>query len=574
MKRLLRYIKDYTKECILGPLFKLLEASFELIVPLVMAAVIDKGIPAGDTGYITKMCLILVALGVVGLICSITAQFFAAKAAVGFATNLRQAVFHHIQSLRFSTMDRAGTSTLITRITSDINQVQNGVNMTLRLFLRSPFVVFGAMLMAFTVDAHAAWVFVAVIPALCVVIFGIMYWTMPRYRQVQAGLDGVLETTRENLTGVRVIRAFGRENAEIANFESKNSHLTGLQIFVGRVSGLMNPITYILINLGTVALLWIGADRVNTGALTQGQVIALVNYMAQILVELIKLANLIVNVTKSLACANRVSDVLDMPVADRPAECNTDAHNTGSVGFHHVSFTYEGAGGETLTDIDFSVLPGQTVGIIGGTGSGKTSLVNLIPRFYDATSGRVTVGDEDVTRWSPEKLRATIGIVPQKAVLFSGTIRENLLWGNENASEQELWAALEAAQAREFVEAKPEGLDSPVAQGGKNFSGGQKQRLTVARALVRKPSILILDDSASALDLATELKLRTAIRHLPDRPTTFIVSQRVSSIRHADQIVVLDDGQMVGLGTHEQLVESCQVYREICQSQLGKEDVQ
>lgn len=572
MKKLLRYMRAYVKECILGPLFKLLEASFELIVPLVMAAVIDKGIPAGDTDFITKMCLILVTLGVVGLVCSITAQFFAAKAAVGFATNLRQAMFRHIQSLRFSTMDQAGTSTLITRITSDINQVQNCVNMTLRLFLRSPFVVLGAMVMAFTVDVRAAWSFVAVIPLLCVVIFGIMYWTMPRYRRVQTGLDGILEATRENLTGVRVIRAFGREQAEIDRFAAENEKLTGMQIFVGRVSGLMNPLTYIIVNLGTVALLWIGGNRVNTGALTQGQVIALVNYMAQILVELIKLANLIVSMTKSLACANRVADVLDMPAAEAVADGNSQARNTGAVTFDHVSFTYPGAGGEALTDIHFSVRPGQTVGIIGGTGSGKTSLVNLIPRFYDAAEGSITVGDEDVCRWLPDKLRATIGVVPQKAVLFSGTIRENLLWGNENASEQELWEALEVAQAKEFVEKKPQGLDSPVAQGGKNFSGGQRQRLTIARALVRKPAILILDDSASALDLATELRLRTAIRHLPNSPTTFIVSQRVSSIRHADQILVLDDGQAVGIGTHTQLMQSCQVYQEICQSQLGKEE--
>lgn len=564
-------MKEYTKECILGPLFKLLEATFELMVPLVMAAVIDTGIKNGDTDYIIKMCLILIALGVVGLVCSITAQYFAAKASVGFAAKLRRALFGHIQALSFSAMDSEGTSTLITRMTSDINQVQNGANLTLRLLLRSPFVVFGAMIMAFTIDRKAALIFVAVIPLLSLVVFGVMLWTMPGYKQVQSGLDKVLGITRENLTGVRVIRAFGREDAEIVEFEESNNTLTKLQEFVGRVSAMMNPVTYIIVNLGTIALIWAGGKRVDNGAITQGQVVALINYMGQILVELIKLANLIINITKSLACANRVQSVLEietgMPLDKSAAAAGSD----GAVEFKNVSLTYNGAGAESLTGISFSASSGQTIGVIGGTGSGKTSLVNLIPRFYDATAGCVEVGGIDVKAWKVEDLRRAVGVVPQKAVLFSGTIRENLLWGNENATEQQLWQALETAQAKEFVEKKPLGLDEPVAQGGKNFSGGQRQRLTIARALVRKPSILILDDSASALDLATDLKLRAAIRTLPDSPTTFIVSQRASSIRHADKIIVLDEGEAVGIGTHDELLEVCEVYREIYESQFKKE---
>lgn len=572
MKKLLRYMKEYTKECVLGPLFKLLEASFELLVPLVMAAVIDTGIKNADKPYIIRMCLLLVALGVIGLVCSITAQYFAAKASVGFAARLRRALFFHIQELSYAEMDTEGTSTLITRMTSDINQVQNGVNLTLRLLLRSPFVVFGAMVMAFTIDWKAALIFVAVIPLLSAVVFGVMLWTMPRYKQVQSGLDKVLGVTRENLTGVRVIRAFGKEEAETARFEETNNSLTKLQVFVGRVSALMNPVTYILINLGSVALIWAGGLQVDQGAITQGQVVALINYMAQILVELIKLANLIINITKSLACANRVESVLEIQPSLTSPKTDREAEASGAVAFEGVSLTYRGAGGESLTNISFSAKPGQVVGIIGGTGSGKSSLVNLIPRFYDVTEGRVTVGGVDVREWPLEKLRQTVGVVPQKAVLFSGTVRKNLLWGREDAADQALWEALETAQAREFMEKKPKGLDATVAQGGKNFSGGQRQRLTIARALVRKPSILILDDSASALDLATELKLRTAIRNMPDSPTVFLVSQRTSSIRHADLIIVLDDGEAVGMGTHEELLRGCEVYREIYESQFRKEE--
>lgn len=571
MKKLLCYMKEYTKECILGPLFKLLEATFELMVPLVMAAVIDVGIKNNDTDYIIKMCLILVGLGVVGLVCSITAQYFAAKASVGFAAKLRRVLFGHIQSLSFTAMDTEGTSTLITRMTSDINQVQNGTNLTLRLLLRSPFVVFGAMIMAFTIDWKAALVFVAVIPLLSVVVFGVMLWTMPRYKQVQSGLDKVLGVTRENLTGVRVIRAFGREASEIARFEESNNALTKLQEFVGKISAMMNPVTYIIVNLGTAALIWAGGSRVDSGAITQGEVVALINYMAQILVELIKLANLIINITKSLACANRVQSVLEIESGMTVNETDEPAKDIGAVKFENVGITYKGAGAESLSGVSFAVKSGETVGVIGGTGSGKSTLVNLIPRFYDTTEGTVTVGGKDVKSWTPEDLRKNIGVVPQKAVLFSGTIRENLLWGNENATEKELWQALETAQAKDFVEKKPLGLDEPVAQGGKNFSGGQRQRLTIARALVRKPSVLILDDSASALDLATDLKLRTAIREMPESPTTFIVSQRASSIRYADKIIVLDDGEAVGIGTHDELLNTCEVYREIYESQFKKE---
>ena len=567
MKKLFTYMNAYKKECILGPLFKLLEASFELMVPLVMAAVIDVGIANADRGYIGRMCLVMAALGVVGLICSITAQYFAAKASVGIAAKLRHNLFAHIQELSFSEMDTAGTSTLITRMTSDINQVQNGLNLALRLLLRSPFVVFGAMVMAFTIDVPAALIFVVTIPLLAVVVFGVMLWTMPRYKKVQAGLDKVLSATRENLTGVRVIRAFGREETEAEAFQTENNALTWLQVHVGRVSALMNPVTYVIINLAAVVLIWVGAVRVDTGIITQGAVVALLNYMSQILVELIKLANLIINITKALACANRVQAVLGSPQA-----LTGTVENGDRVTFQNVGLTYKGAGDASLFGLTFSVKPGETVGVIGGTGSGKSSLVNMIPRFYDATQGAVLVDGRNVREYPLEALREKVGMVPQKAMLFTGTIRDNLKWGKPDATEEELWQALETAQARDFVEGKPKGLDEPVAQGGKNFSGGQRQRLTIARALVRKPEILILDDSASALDFATDARLRKAIREMEGGPTVFIVSQRASSIRYADKIIVLDDGEAVGVGTHEELLDSCQVYREIYESQFQQSE--
>ena len=574
MKSLFAYMKDYKKECVLGPLFKLLEASFELMVPLVMAAVIDVGIANGDRGYIGRMCLVMAALGVIGLVCSITAQFFAAKASVGVAAKLRHALFAHIQELSFTEMDTAGTSTLITRMTSDINQVQNGLNLALRLLLRSPFVVFGAMVMAFTIDAPAALVFVVAIPLLAVVVFGVMLWTMPRYKKVQAGLDRVLGNTRENLTGVRVIRAFGREEAETGRFETENNALTKLQEHVGRVSALMNPVTYVIINLATVVLIWVGAVRVDTAIITQGAVVALINYMSQILVELIKLANLIINITKALACASRVQGVLDTESSMEAPQAlsNVVEQNQERVTFRNVALTYQGAGAASLSGLSFSVKPGETVGVIGGTGSGKSSLVNLIPRFYDATQGDVLVDGYNVRDYPLASLREKVGVVPQRAVLFTGTIRDNLKWGKPDATDEELWQALETAQARDFVEEKPGGLDEPVSQGGKNFSGGQRQRLTIARALVRKPEILILDDSASALDFATDARLRKAIRQMEGGPTVFIVSQRASSIRYADKIIVLDDGEAVGIGTHEELLKHCEVYREIFESQFQREE--
>ena len=574
VKSLFAYMKDYKKECVLGPLFKLLEASFELMVPLVMAAVIDVGIANGDRGYIGRMCLVMAALGVIGLVCSITAQFFAAKASVGVAAKLRRALFAHIQELSFTEMDTAGTSTLITRMTSDINQVQNGLNLALRLLLRSPFVVFGAMVMAFTIDVPAALVFVVAIPLLAVVVFGVMLWTMPRYKKVQAGLDRVLGNTRENLTGVRVIRAFGREEAETGRFETENNALTKLQEHVGRVSALMNPVTYVIINLATVVLIWVGAVRVDTAIITQGAVVALINYMSQILVELIKLANLIINITKALACASRVQGVLDTESSMEAPQAlsNVVEQNQERVTFRNVALTYQGAGAASLSGLSFSVKPGETVGVIGGTGSGKSSLVNLIPRFYDATQGDVLVDGHNVRDYPLASLREKVGVVPQKAVLFTGTIRDNLKWGKPDATDEELWQALETAQARDFVEEKPGGLDEPVSQGGKNFSGGQRQRLTIARALVRKPEILILDDSASALDFATDARLRKAIRQMEGGPTVFIVSQRASSIRYADKIIVLDDGEAVGIGTHEELLKHCEVYREIFESQFQREE--
>lgn len=574
MKSLFAYMKDYKKECVLGPLFKLLEASFELMVPLVMAAVIDVGIANGDRGYIGRMCLVMAALGVIGLVCSITAQFFAAKASVGVAAKLRHALFAHIQELSFTEMDTAGTSTLITRMTSDINQVQNGLNLALRLLLRSPFVVFGAMVMAFTIDVPAALVFVVAIPLLAVVVFGVMLWTMPRYKKVQAGLDRVLGNTRENLTGVRVIRAFGREEAETGRFETENNALTKLQEHVGRVSALMNPVTYVIINLATVLLIWVGAVRVDTAIITQGAVVALINYMSQILVELIKLANLIINITKALACASRVQGVLDTESSMEAPQAlsNVVEQNQERVTFRNVALTYQGAGAASLSGLSFSVKPGETVGVIGGTGSGKSSLVNLIPRFYDATQGDVLVDGHNVRDYPLASLREKVGVVPQRAVLFTGTIRDNLKWGKPDATDEELWQALETAQARDFVEEKTGGLDEPVSQGGKNFSGGQRQRLTIARALVRKPEILILDDSASALDFATDARLRKAIRQMEGGPTVFIVSQRASSIRYADKIIVLDDGEAVGIGTHEELLKHCEVYREIFESQFQREE--
>lgn len=572
MKKLWKYMRDYRREGILAPLFKLLEASLELLVPLVMAQIIDTGIANGDRGFILSRCGILAALAAVGLMCSITAQYFAAKASVGFAAKLRSMLFKHIQSLSYSKLDTQGTGTLIARITGDINQVQSGMNLALRLLLRSPFVVFGAMIMAFTIDVKAALVFVVTIPLLSIVVFGIMLWSIPMYKKVQARLDKVLGITRENLSGVRVIRAFCKEDEERREFGERNAALTKLQLIVGRVSAAMNPATYIMINLGIAVLIYVGALRVDSGILTQGQVVALYNYMSQILVELVKLASLIITITKALACAGRVSAVLDvesdMHGADTmPKEIDTDEE----VRFENVEFGYATGGEPALSGISFSVKKGETMGIIGGTGSGKSSLVSLIPRFYDATGGHVYIKENDVKDYPLGALREMVGMVPQKAVLFKGTIRENLRWGSADATEEEMERALSDAQALEIVKAKPEGLDSPVAQNGKNLSGGQRQRLTIARALIKKPEILILDDSASALDYATDLALRRSLAALSYRPTVFIVSQRASSILHADKIAVLDEGKMVGLGTHDELMQTCPVYREIYYSQYEQE---
>lgn len=583
MKKLLVYLKDYKKESVLGPLFKLLEATFELIVPLVMAAIIDTGVATGDKSYIMKMCMVLVLLAVIGLTCSVTAQYFAAKAAVGFATKLRHALFAHIESLSFTEMDTVGTSTLITRMTSDVNQVQNGVNLVLRLFLRSPFIVFGAMVMAFTIDVKAALVFVVTIPLLSVVVFGIMLISIPLYKKVQAALDNVLGITRENLTGSRVIRAFNKEEDETVYFNENNDLLTRAQIYVGKISALMNPLTYVIINGAIVVLVWTGAVRVDNGYITQGEVVALINYMSQILAELVKLANLIININKSIACGNRIQSIFEMhpSIMDgsgrKVDEVQTDAADRSeeaeyAVEFSHVGLTYAGAGDESLTDIDFKVKKGETIGIIGGTGSGKSSVVNLIPRFYDVTSGFIKVDGKDVKDYPLEELRGKIGTVLQKAVLFHGTIRENLKWGNPDATEEDLNRAITVAQAKEFVDNKEGGLDFEIEQGGKNLSGGQRQRLTIARAVVRKPEILILDDSASALDFATDAALRKAIREMEGETTVFIVSQRAASIQHADRIVVLDDGKIVGLGTSEELLESCEVYQEIYNSQFKKQE--
>lgn len=577
MKQLMMYLKDYKKESILAPLFKLLEAFFELLVPLVMANIIDYGISNRNMGYIGKMGLLLLLLGVVGLASSITAQFFAAKAAVGFSTQLRQALFDHIEDLSFTDIDKAGTSTMITRMTSDVNQVQSGINMTLRLFLRSPIIVFGAMIMAFTIDVKCALIFVVAIPLLSVVVFGIILSTIPMYKKVQSKLDQVLGITRENLTGVRVIRAFHQEAKEADRFRENNEALSAMQIFVGKISACMNPVTYIIVNGAIIALIYTGAVQVNIGNLSQGEVVAIINYMNQILVELVKLANLIVTMTKALACAERVASVFDigadaayLGAQDQKLADKVDK-SAPFLDFKHVSLTYQGAGAPTLQDMNFTVNRGDTVGIIGGTGSGKTSLVNLIPGFYPATEGEILLEGRDIRTMSDEELRGRIGVVPQKAVLFKGTIRSNLQWGKPDATEEEMWKALELAQASEVVDGKPGKLDATVAQNGKNFSGGQRQRLTIARALVRNPEILILDDSASALDYATDAKLRAAIRTLEDKTTTFIVSQRASTIRHADKIIVLDDGEIAGMGTHDELLKDCTVYQEIYYSQYPEQ---
>lgn len=574
MKSLMKYLKDYKKECVLSPLFKLLEAAFELFVPLVMAAIIDKGIGNADKQYISKMCIVLISLGIIGLVCSITAQFFAAKAAVGFATKLRHSLFSHIQGLSFSEIDTLGTSTLITRMTSDVNQVQNGVNLVLRLLLRSPFVVAGAMLMAFTIDVKAALVFAVIIPLLCLVVFAIMFVSIPLYKKVQENLDRVLLKTRENLTGVRVIRAFNKEKDEENKFNENNEALTKIQMYVGRISALMNPITYIIINGGIVALIYTGAVRVNAGDISQGQAVALVNYMSQILVEVVKVANLVISCTKALASANRIESIfkVEPSVVDKTEVTMTDNSSEYSVEFNHVCLKYKDAGEEALTDIDFKVKRGETVGIIGGTGCGKSSVVNLIPRFYDATGGEVLVNGLDVKDQPVEKLREIVGMVMQKAVLFKGTIRDNLRWGKEDVTDEEIYRALDISQSREFVEQKTDKLDEMIEQGGKNLSGGQKQRLTIARALVKNPHILILDDSASALDFATDAKLRRAISEMDGDMTVFIVSQRTSSIQHADKIIVLDDGKIVMMGTHEELLDKCEEYKEIHYSQISKEE--
>ena len=573
MKQILKYLKEYKKECICAPLFKLLEASFELIVPLVMAAIIDNGITASDKPYIWKMGGVLVLLAAVGLASSVTAQYFAAKAAVGFSTKLRHILFEKIESLSFSKMDTVGTSTLITRMTSDINQVQSGVNLVLRLFLRSPFIVFGAMAMAFTVNVRAAMVFVVTIPLLSIVVFSVMAASLPLYKKVQSSLDTVLSHTRENLEGTRVIRAFNKQNDEIDSFNRDNEFLTNMQQVVGRISALTNPLTFIIINIATIAVIVSGGKQVYAGILTQGEVVALVNYMSQILVELIKLANLIVQVTKAVACGNRIADVLSIPskLPEKNPKLIGAKDGAPEVEFDHVCMTYEGAADETLTDISFTVQKGQTIGIIGGTGSGKSSLVNLIPRFYDATKGTIRIQGNDINDYDAVQLRDKIGVVMQKAVLFAGTIADNLRCGKNDATEEEMWKALDIAQATEVVKGKEGGLDYMIEQGGKNLSGGQKQRLTIARAVVKDPDILILDDSASALDFATDASLRAALKGMHGDKTIFIVSQRTSSIQFADNIIVLDDGQMVGFGPHEKLLETCETYKEIYDSQFKKE---
>ena len=574
LKKLLVYLTNYKKECVVAPAFKMLEALFDLFVPLVMAKIIDVGIPAGDTGYILRRCGVLVLLGVVGLACSIVAQYFAAKAAVGFSTGVRHALFAHIQSLSCARLEQEGTATLITRMTSDVNQAQNGVNMVLRLFLRSPFIVFGALILAFTIDRRAALIFAAVIPVLFLIVFGIMAFTIPGYRKVQGKLDGVMSITRENLTGVRVVRAFHKEEEEQRRFERANAALNAEQQRVGRISSLMNPLTYVVINLGIVALLYSGALSIQLGTLRQGDVIALVNYMNQVLVELVKLANLVVVLTRSMASADRIAVVLDLPPEEEPGTAAVAPAAEEAVSFRDVGIAYPGSEKESLSHVTFTARPGQTIGIIGGTGSGKSTLVNLIPRLYDCTHGEVRLFGRNVRDYDAAALRQAVGVVPQRARLFSGTIRSNLCFGAPDATDEQLWQALEAAQCADVVRAKPDGLDEVVEQGGRNFSGGQRQRLTIARALVPRPSVLILDDSASALDYATDAALRRSLAALPDHPTVFIVSQRVSSLQHADLILVLDDGHVVGEGTHAALLERCPVYREIYESQFkrGGED--
>ena len=602
MKRLFSYMKDYKLESILGPLFKMLEASFELFVPLVVARMVDVGIRGRDSGYILKMGGVLVLLALIGLACSLTAQYFAAKAATGAATSLRNDLFSHIGRLSYTEIDTVGTSTLITRMTSDINQVQSGINMTLRLLLRSPFVVFGAMVMAFTVDVRSAFVFVVTIPVLCVVVFGIMAVSMPLYKSVQRQLDKVLLTTRENLLGVRVIRAFNRQKSETEKFDRENGNLVRMQVFVGKISALLNPVTYVIINIAVVAVIWVGAEQADSGIITQGKVIALVNYMSQILVELIKMANLIIIISKAVACMNRVDSIfkVESSIEDKgrhgsrkPGSQNSGSQNSGSqnpgpqnsgpqnpalripkVEFKDMEFVYAGAKEPALKDISFCAMAGQTIGVIGGTGSGKSTLVNLIPRFYDAASGQVLVDGKDVKEYSLDELRDKTGVVPQKSVLFKGTLRDNMRWGKQDASDEEIYRALDTAQAREFVDSKGEGLDLYIDQGGHNLSGGQRQRLTIARALVRRPEILIMDDSASALDFATDARLRKAIRENTGDMTVFIVSQRATTIKSADTILVLDEGRLAGMGTHKELLKDCQVYREICLSQLSKEEVE
>ena len=602
MKRLFSYMKDYKLESILGPLFKMLEASFELFVPLVVARMVDVGIRGRDSGYILKMGGVLVLLALIGLACSLTAQYFAAKAATGAATSLRNDLFSHIGRLSYTEIDTVGTSTLITRMTSDINQVQSGINMTLRLLLRSPFVVFGAMVMACTVDVRSAFVLVVTIPVLCVVVFGIMAVSMPLYKSVQRQLDKVLLTTRENLLGVRVIRAFNRQKSETEKFDRENGNLVRMQVFVGKISALLNPVTYVIINIAVVAVIWVGAEQADSGIITQGKVIALVNYMSQILVELIKMANLIIIISKAVACMNRVDSIfkVESSIEDKgrhgsrkPGSQNSGSQNSGSqnpgpqnsgpqnpalripkVEFKDMEFVYAGAKEPALKDISFCAMAGQTIGVIGGTGSGKSTLVNLIPRFYDAASGQVLVDGTDVKEYSLDELRDKTGVVPQKSVLFKGTLRDNMRWGKQDASDEEIYRALDTAQAREFVDSKGEGLDLYIDQGGHNLSGGQRQRLTIARALVRRPEILIMDDSASALDFATDARLRKAIRENTGDMTVFIVSQRATTIKSADTILVLDEGRLAGMGTHKELLKDCQVYREICLSQLSKEEVE
>ncbi len=577
MKHLYPYLRRFRKESILAPLFKMLEATFDLLVPMVVADIIKVGIAGGDTTYIWTRCGLLVLMALIGLLCSFTAQYFAARAAIGTSTGLRHELMAHIQSLSFSELDTLGVSTLITRMTSDVNQVQNGLNMFLRLFLRSPFIVAGAMIAAFTIDTQIALIFLAAIPVLAVIVFGIMRITSPMYKTVQSRLDAVTGATRENLSGVRVVRAFGREDAEEENFVQQNGSLNAMQLKVGRIAALMNPLTYVVVNLGIIGILYFGANKIGSGALLSGDVVALVNYMSQILVELVKLANLVVLLTRAIASMGRVSQVLDTPstMAFPEKPVSADAASDVAVAFDHVSLRYQGAGAESLSDVTFTAKKGQTIGVIGGTGSGKTTLVSLIPRFYDTTKGQVTLLGQPITAYSKAELNRHVAVVMQKAQLFKGTIRSNLLWGNENATDEELWHALSIAQSEDFVRQKPGKLDDPVEQGGRNLSGGQRQRLTIARALVGHPDILILDDSASALDYATDAALRKALRTLPAETTLFIVSQRTSSLRHADQIIVLDDGHVVGIGTHDALMQTCEVYREIHESQFRKgSDVQ